>query len=69
MKNIFKWHIRRVGDKYVVAKRGLRFWYYLDPKSQHAWSSVTESWRIHAVMKTIEEARNLRDSSKTEYIE
>ena len=62
--NPFKWHIRKFGDYYVVAKRGVLFWHYMDYKDGYPWSSATDYWRKYCLMHTIEEARNLLSSYK-----
>jgi hypothetical protein len=69
MKNIFKWHIRRVGSCFVVAKRGLLFWYYLDPRDFQIWSNATAAWRKYTLLATIEQARELIHNKKSEYVE
>jgi len=62
--NPFKWHIRQVGNKYVVAKRGILFWYFIDKDDFFDWSNASSFWRIHCLIDSKEKAKYLLQQVK-----
>jgi len=62
--NPFKWHIRKVGSKYAIAKRGVLFWYYYDIKDGYLWSNATSYWMSYCLINSIEESRVILKQAK-----